>query len=157
MKTIFALQPLEKYIFLAGPTPRNPEVPSWRPEALAILEELGFDGTVLLPESPDWSAHDNYNGQIEWEWQALEMATAIVFWVPRDLARDGNGDLKMPAFTTNVEFGLYARSGKCMFGYPEDAKKMTYLHALARKTRMPVYRDLRKTLDATVERVRPMF
>ena len=36
MKTIFALQPLEKSIFLAGPTPRNPEVPSWRPEALAI-------------------------------------------------------------------------------------------------------------------------
>ena len=28
---------IEPAIFLAGPTPRDPETPSWRPEALDLL------------------------------------------------------------------------------------------------------------------------
>ncbi len=40
----------KKSIFLAGPTPRNKEVKSWRGEALEILQRLGFDGVVYVPE-----------------------------------------------------------------------------------------------------------
>ena len=40
----------EKSIFLAGPTPRSLDVETWRKEAIRILEELGFDGIVYVPE-----------------------------------------------------------------------------------------------------------
>ena len=41
---------LKKSIFLAGPTPRSKEVKSWRPEAIRLLKEKGFDGVVFVPE-----------------------------------------------------------------------------------------------------------
>ena len=40
----------EKSIFLAGPTPREKDIISWRNEAIKILENLGFDGIVYVPE-----------------------------------------------------------------------------------------------------------
>jgi hypothetical protein len=148
MKAIFALQPLRKSIFLAGPTPRPPKkgrdpVPSWRPEALEHLAAAGFDGDVFLPEAADWAQHDNYDAQVRWEWEALAQSTVVAFWIPREILRDEDGvaELKMPAFTTNVEFGLYAASGRAMLGYPKGAEKMSYLAALARKFNMPVYAD----------------
>lgn len=55
MEVIYALEDMPdtftKSIFLAGPTPRNKdEVESWRPDALKILEDKGFDGVVFIPE-----------------------------------------------------------------------------------------------------------
>lgn len=41
MNVIHALQPIPKSIFLAGPTPRDDETPTWPPEALEILRGLG--------------------------------------------------------------------------------------------------------------------
>src|ERR1700733_3883907 len=84
-------------IFLAGRTPRRPEVTSWRPAALDVLRGLGFAGTVLVPERQDWSARFSYMDQVEWEFAALEGCNVIAFWVSRDLER-------LPGFTTNVEF-----------------------------------------------------
>jgi len=152
LKTVYALQPIPKSIFLAGPTPRDEETPTWRPEALAILKSLGFDGTVFVPESEDWKKHDRYEDQVEWEWRALERAGVIAFWVPRDLTPNGEGSARMPAFTTNVEFGLHASSGKCLLGYPRGAAKMTYLDRLARERNIPVYGTLDDLLRAAVDR-----
>ncbi|NTF18043.1 hypothetical protein G6L37_06470 [Agrobacterium rubi] len=148
MKAVFALQPLRKSIFLAGPTPRPPRpgheaVPSWRPEALAHLAAAGFDGDVYVPEAADWLQHDNYVAQVRWEWEALAQSTVVAFWIPREILQeqDGETSLKMPAFTTNVEFGLYAQSGRAILGYPPGAEKLSYLAAVARKYKMPVYED----------------
>src|SRR5262245_28260250 len=92
-------------LFLAGPTPRSRAVPSWRPDALRILRELLFPGTVFVPEnSGEDGLSPAYEEQVLWEWACLEWADAIAFWVPRDLGT-------LPGFTTNVEFGLYCRSG----------------------------------------------
>ncbi len=88
-------------IFLAGPTPRRPDVSSWRPAVLDLLRMLGFAGRVLVPERRDWSARFSYLDQVEWEHAGLEGCTVVAFWVPRDLER-------LPGFTTNVEFGRYA-------------------------------------------------
>jgi hypothetical protein len=148
MKAVFALQPLRKSIFLAGPTPRPPHegeapVPSWRPEALEHLAAAGFDGDVFVPEASDWLQHDNYDAQVRWEWEALAQSTVVAFWIPRDILQEQNGrtSLKMPAFTTNVEFGLYVQSGRAMLGYPPGSQKMSYLDAVARKYGMPVHAD----------------
>jgi hypothetical protein len=112
-------------IFLAGPTPRRPDVPSWRPAALGILQGLGFAGAVLVPERRDWSVLFSYLEQVEWEHAALEGCTVVAFWVPRDLER-------LPGFTTNVEIGRYAGSGRCVYGRPPNAphtKYLDWLHA----------------------------
>jgi hypothetical protein len=152
MNVIHALQPIPKSIFLAGPTPRDEETPTWRPEAIDILRDLGFTGTVFVPENDSWSKHDRYDDQIVWEWEALKVSTAIVFWIPRDLSLNSKGQQKMPAFTTNVEFGLYARSGKCLLGSPAGAAKMSYLNALALECNVPLYSSLHEVLAAAVEK-----
>lgn len=166
MKAVFALQPLKKSIFLAGPTPRAPKegqepVPSWRPEALEHLAAAGFDGDVFIPEASNWLQHDNYNAQIRWEWEALAQSTVVAFWIPREILQeqDGETSLKMPAFTTNVEFGLYAQSGRGILGFPPGSEKMNYLVAVAKKYGMPVHADtdLASFMKAAADRAYSLY
>lgn len=115
-----APNPITKSIFLVGPTPRSPEVPSWRPGMLRYLEALRYDGVVFVPELRNSVRSCGYDGQIVWERKHLDMCDCILAWVPRDLET-------MPAFTTNVEFGNYIHSGKIVYGRPDDAPKNGYL------------------------------
>ncbi len=110
----------EKSIFLAGPTPRNKDARSWRIEACNILENIGFDGLVYVPEYSNWKPKESYVDQAMWERIALSEATTIVFWIPRHLP-------DMPAFTTNVEFGYWLHTGKVVYGRPDNAEKIKYL------------------------------
>lgn len=151
MNVTYALQPLTKSIFLAGPTPRSADVSSWRPEALALLrDKLQFEGTVFVPESPDGRPHTEYDHQVSWEWEALNQATVVVFWVPREKAT-------MPAFTTNVEFGFLVASGKLVLGAPPHAEKMGYLRALAARYSVPVFDSLEGVLTEAVARTQQVF
>jgi Nucleoside 2-deoxyribosyltransferase like len=106
---------------------------------------MNFDGTVFVPESEDWVFSANYDDQVRWEWEALNQSTVVAFWIPRELEA-------MPAFTTNVEFGLLAASGKILIGYPQGAPKMRYLHELANRYHAPVYHTLNDLLLKAVER-----
>lgn len=110
-----------KSMFLAGPTPRDSETASWRPRALELLAEAGYDGVVFVPEEEGGflPGHD-YDAQLAWERAALDACDVILFWVPRNMA-------KMPGLTTNVEFGLYVSSGKVVFGAPQGAASVRYL------------------------------
>jgi hypothetical protein len=62
----------------------------------------------------------NYEKQTEWEYHHLHRASAVVFWVPRELET-------MPAFTTNVEFGYWVKSLRCFYGRPPGSPKTRYL------------------------------
>jgi hypothetical protein len=129
MEVRYSDQPLligDPSLFLAGPTPRRSDVESWRPHALEILRELGFAGTVLVPERRDWSVKFDYLDQVEWEFRAMEGCSVLAFWVPRDPE-------KLPGFTTNVEFGRYVGSGRLVYGRPEGAPHTGYLDWLYRK------------------------
>ena len=53
----------KKSIFLAGPTPREEKVASWRVDAVKKLEELGFDGVVFVSEYSTWVPKTNYVDQ----------------------------------------------------------------------------------------------
>ena len=111
-----------KSVFLVGPTPRDSVTPSWRPEAIGLFNELHFDGVIFVPEW-DWSLNGMqpvYDNQIKWEEDALDAADLIMAWVPRELKT-------MPAFTTNVEFGIYLTSGRLIYGRPDTAPKCGYL------------------------------
>ncbi len=148
MQVIHAGQPFPPSwsfaVFLAGPTPRSPDVPSWRPEALALLAEAGFRGVVFVPETASGDRSPDYDDQVEWERQGLNFADRILFWVPRDLER-------MPALTTNVEFGRWCTSGKVVLGFPRSAPKNKYLQWLAGVEGVPVSHTLRETITAALE------
>ncbi|MEL6105158.1 MAG: nucleoside 2-deoxyribosyltransferase domain-containing protein [Planctomycetota bacterium] len=133
-------------IFLAGPTPRSDQTESWRPQCLSLLEQRGYDGVVFIPEPRSGEAFSNYDSQVEWERMGLAMADVILFWVPRDLS-------DMPAFTTNVEWGMWYDSGKAVFGAPSSAPKNTYLRHYAKRAGVPHCNTLESTVDATLEMV----
>lgn len=131
-------------IFLAGPTPREERpVPSWRPRALASLRRQGFNGNVFVPE-PGAGAHwPDYIEQVRWEHRWLDAAEVVLFWVPRDMDT-------MPAMTTNVEFGMYMRSGKAVIGAPSGAPHMRYWEATAEEYGIPYSRSLDGTVAAAI-------
>lgn len=144
MKVVYAKETLpnrfRKAIFLAGPTPRSQDVPSWRPEAIRLLAEADYDGVVFSPEPRDRNWHGEYTDQIEWEEQALTVATCILFWIPRNLET-------LPGFTTNDEWGAWKASGKVVFGAPLDAPKVNYQRYYANKLKVPNSDSLEGTIQ----------
>lgn len=171
MQIVYSGEPypdkVTKSIFLAGPTPRNNKitsrnkqiweylklylqtgflvwgkVPSWRPEALRILKESGYDGHVFVPEDRPGSKENTdyeYHSMIEWETEGLNRADIILFWVPRNLKT-------MPAFTTNIEWGAWRSSGKVIFGAPAESPKNRYLELEASQHNIPIFRTLKETI-----------
>ena len=141
-------------IFLAGPTKRNSFYStSWRSVAVKYLNELNFTGTVYIPEYTDGTLFDsNYiEKQTEWEWDCLDTAGVILFWVPRKITNDEN---TMPGFTTNVEFGIYSekKPSQIILGYPNDAEKMRYLEqryctVTGKKSCKTLYKSIVACLD----------
>ena len=135
----------KKSIFLAGPTPREEKVASWRVAAVKKLEELGFDGVVFVPEYSTWVPKTNYVDQANWEREALTEATVILFWIPRSLP-------DMPGFSTNVEFGYWLHSKKVIYGRPDGAPKTKNLDWLYKTDyNEEPFNDLDKLLEYAVE------
>lgn len=130
-----------KSIFLAGPMSRTGG-PDWRNDAIKILQDSGYDGIVYDPRSNWGSETFNFSTQVGWELKALNRADVILFWVPRTEEN--------PGFTTNVEFGKFVNSGRCVLGFPPDAMKMRYLEELAKDTKVPVFEDLSRCLEEAV-------
>ncbi|MFH8257623.1 nucleoside 2-deoxyribosyltransferase domain-containing protein [Streptomyces roseolus] len=148
VRLVMAREPLPagRKVFLAGPTPdASAPVPSWRPEALALItaQWTGPEPlTVLSPESRDGIRADRYEHQVDWETDARAAADAILFWIPRDMKR-------LPGMTTNVEFGLDASSGRAVLGCPPDCpnpERNRYLIYVAHRHGVPV----RETLTGAV-------
>jgi len=132
-------------LFLAGPTPRDENTKSWRPKMLEWLKNYNFQGTVLIPEMrdpKDWKENFAYDKQIEWEHKGMEIATDIIFWIPRELE-------KMPAFTTNIEFGYWLAKdlGKMIVGFPENTPKNDYIKYQCKKNKIPLFKDMKSLVE----------
>jgi len=136
-------------IFLVGPTPRSANVASWRPEAIKILADLNFKGTVLVPEWENFSTKTSYEDQVDWERAGLENADIIACWVPRNMET-------MPALTTNVEFGFWlARAPhKIRYGRPDDSVKNRYLDWLYfKETNRYPHNSLKSLLELSLHSI----
>jgi 8-oxo-dGTP pyrophosphatase MutT (NUDIX family) len=134
-------------LFLAGPAPRSGDVESWRPEALEILRQSGYNGVVFVPELRAKKWNRKYQEQIAWEEKALSMSDCIIFWIPRELVH-------MPAFTTNIEYGEWFKSGKVVMGSPKDAPKMSYLRIRGEKYLVPQFDTLKETILAGMDMIK---
>lgn len=141
-------------IFLAGPTLRTDsmelKVGSWRNKAVDILDAISYNGTVYIPEfnpstgkPTDWT----YERQVSWEVEALNNATIILFWIPRDL------DL-LPGFTTNIEFGEWLNSGKIVIGAPENSEKNKYLQTRCDRLEILWYYNLLPLINAAIGKIK---
>lgn len=127
-------------IFLAGPTPRAEKpVPSWRPQALELLRKNNFKGVVFVPEPPPGEDWPEYDIQVRWEHQMLTAADCLLFWIPRNMDT-------LPAMTTNVEFGMFMRSGKLVCGAPNDAEHMRYIREVCGIYGIVCARELQETV-----------
>ena len=111
----------KKAISLCGPTPRNNKVISWRKEALDILKNIGYDGIVYVPElKNEIPVFNTKDEQLFWERNCYINSNVILFWVPRKFP-------SMLGLTTNVEFGYWIKSKKCIYGRPDGAYRTQYL------------------------------
>jgi hypothetical protein len=153
MNVVYATHPIQPgtlSLFLAGPTPRAGGPESWRPQAIQLLEELGFDGTVYIPEPVDGDWASSYDDQVGWEYDALHASTLVVFWVPRSEL--------LPGFTTNVEFGYWLCSGKIRYGRPAEAMKNRYLDSMYRlETGLEPHDNLRQLLEDSIYQAGVLF
>src|SRR5262245_14902448 len=118
-------------LFLAGPTPREPTVASWRPGAVDVLRELWSASgrgrpVVFVPETATGGMDGGWHAQVEWEDRYLNACDVIAFWVPRDL-------VTLPGFITNVEWGRWEASGKVVLGAPPGSPKNEYLFHYAKR------------------------
>ncbi len=148
-KEIYALEntPIEGHsVFLAGPTPRDHQSPSWRPDMIQMLRQKGYDGDILIPEKRGNYLDYDYVTQTKWEVEHLNAADIILFWVPRNIET-------MPAFTTNIEFGEFMHSGKVILGYPKEASKMRYLQVRADMHNIPVAHSMFETVEALLSQI----
>ncbi len=134
-------------IFLAGPSPRKEGDYNWRPEAMKILHDKGFKGNMFIPLPKDGKWPIDYEDQVQWELKYLNAASTIIFWIPRDIT-------SLPGFTTNVEFGMFLKSGKIVLGYPKEAEKMKYLNTVAEMNNVPIRGDLVETIETALEKMK---
>lgn len=143
-----------KSVFLAGPSPRGHGA-GWRRAALDLLNQLGFDGTVFVPQTKDWSwlGADQWERQIEWEEQGLNQADSILFWVPRDVAGGKLWDFPMAGLTTNDEWGVWKNSGKVVWGAPGGAEHVRYQEYYAKKLGVWGHPDLPGALKLVIEQI----
>lgn len=140
-------------IFLAGPCPRENYNDDWRNEAIEILEKIGFTGKVINPTNPLFAElrakHKDkaLTIQTKWEYIAMKKASAIVFWVARDIKG------KHPAFTTNIEFGDWYDKPGVYCGFPDWAEKNDYLKCRLDLKKIKYWNNLEDVLKHVVKKL----
>lgn len=147
-KEIYSLEPLINLhdpIFLAGPsrrpTDKDYKKPGWREDAVKQLRDAGFNGDIIIPEArdkvpiQDW----NHRKQVDWETEGLHKAHRIFFWIPRSE--------ELPAYTTNIEFGEWFKSGKIIVGWPNTAIRNDYLQDRLDKINVVRFHKIQEMVD----------
>jgi len=140
-----------KSIFLAGPTLRtnlqDRQKNSWRIKALEYLKELNYDGVVFVPE--DFNKEFDHNAltqQIEWEQKALAKADCILMYLERTENNMG--------LTSNIEFGMYSKSGKIVCGFTDQAIKNNYIKHEVERYQIPFANNLKELCKLAIEQVK---
>jgi hypothetical protein len=137
-------------IFLAGPTPRDENANSWRPEFVETFKKI-YNGEkkvdIIIPEYKIGFEKDyQFDPQTEWEVDCMDRCNLIVFWIPREIKH-------MPAFTTNIEFGERMHSGKIIVGWPKNAQKIEYIEKRCKMHNIPNYNNLNELCESVIKKI----
>lgn len=114
-------------VYLAGP--RFPNGKSWRLDVISKLENSGTPMAIFIPETKS-QLKNGFNKAPQdtiysWQRMAMSMASAIIFWIPKDVI--DNQSL--------VEFGLWHKSERIFLGR-ENPKQTEYLDWVLYKEQM---------------------
>jgi 8-oxo-dGTP pyrophosphatase MutT (NUDIX family) len=136
-------------LFLAGPTPRSPSVPSWRPAALDEIERR-WDGpgtlVVFVPE-PRGEVWPDYDQQRTWELYWGDRCDVVLFWIPRGP--------DMLGLTTNDEWGRWKDSARVTLGSPPDASSVRYQRDYAVDHHIPLNDTIADTVGSALKAIGP--
>jgi nucleoside 2-deoxyribosyltransferase len=144
-------------VFLAGPTIRGHQthLKSWRPDAVKLFQEYGFEGNIIIPEFTNPTVSDKYRYDLPaWEFEGLRNSNVILFWVCRSRELIG--------LTTNYELGYWVAKDrkKIVYGRPDDAYRINYSDImwyedgkLNGDNECPIYNTLEKTVEATMNKL----
>ena len=132
----------QKSIFLAGTTAKDVNN-DWRNKVVEMLKSKGFDGVVYNPDYTNLENKNSYEDQLKWELKGISEATAVLFWIERDMP-------ERPGLTTNVEFGYWLHSGRVVYGRPDSSEKCLYLDMLYK---LKTGKTPCKTLESLVNNV----
>lgn len=139
-------------IFLAGPCPRKDFADDWRFEAFDILDRFGFTGNVITPSNQNYSKmltdfgmtkENALKTQTTWERAAMSVASAIVFWIPRDEQH--------PARTTNFELGEWYKKNNIFVGWPDGAMHNEYIACKLAEQGKQFYQSLEEMLSNVIQ------
>jgi hypothetical protein len=178
MHTLFYDDPLPESlagvlssIFLAGPTASGVQRTPWRAQALELLAARGYTGTVILPEFRATSFTEtaprvfgagasevphmkttSYN-ILRWETTGIELSTVVLFWMPFQLAPEGE-PTSLPGFTTRAEVSreLARAPERIVLGMPPGALSSAHIRYHAHQGGVPIHDTLEETVAAAMAR-----
>ena len=106
-------------IYLAGFDFRGKKFKSWRQDAVNLLVELGYNGIIYVPEDRSGRYGPDRENQEDWEWNALEKAGKIIFWIPGKV-NIVEPKLDLAEIATSLEYSyittIASRSRKIFYG-----------------------------------------
>jgi hypothetical protein len=161
-------------IFLAGPTSGGVLRTAWRAEALQLLQDRGFTGTVLLPEFRDGLFEQNAprvfgapaspipgmratsHNILHWETTGIERATVVLFWMPFRIGHKDDPE-SLPGFTTRAEVSreLARDPSRIVLGMPNRALSSSHIRYHAHHAGLPIHTTLASTVDAALQKISP--
>lgn len=145
-----SLENIKDGIFLAGPATRTKQTIGWREDLIKILQDQGFNGTVLNPENTEYGemGKEAYSKQTKWEQNAMKFASYIIFWIPRTKEH--------PAFTTNIELGQWLEHPRSYIGWPPGSIKNEYIAERCKQCGKKFYSTMEELVrDIMIEQSKP--
>lgn len=144
MRTFFVGEPFPQEItctlFLMGPSAQGTHAaaPSWRREALGMLDSFGFSGEVFVPELRKGACGIETCAQASWEEAAQHQSDRILVWLPGTAAND--------------EWGYWKSRdpARLILGVPPDTPHVRCPQLAAEKLGIPHFSTLEETCRAAV-------
>lgn len=130
-------------IFLMGSLAED--APSWHEEAIGALRAASYHGVVFVPVDREYGGHDKLD-QVDWDERYLQMADHILCWTP-------DGQLQLPDSLTADTWGGWKRSGKIVFGSPEQGRNGAFQRHYSYMLRVPQATTLAETVQLVLDKI----
>jgi len=147
MDIIYAREPfpikITKTLYLADYSTEKPRISTWYQDALDILAQKQYDGSVYVPFIPDGSSFQDFSEQLVWHQTAMDRSDVIVFWIPGDSEQ-------FTTYMTFTEFERRVKGRNVIWGYPRNISRLNVMDELARQYGVPIIHTLSEAVDCAL-------